>query len=53
MDYLTLCSMMKVEFWTRKRDMGYEAENDVVDISGYEKSGLQVTGLGLEIFIAV
>jgi len=39
---LTLCSAMMVELWTRKREMGDEDENDVEDMSGYEKSGVQL-----------
>jgi len=30
---------MMVELWTRKREMGDEDENDMEDMSGYEKSG--------------
>jgi hypothetical protein len=37
-DDLTLCSVMMVEWWTRKREMGDEDENDVEDTSGYETS---------------
>jgi len=29
---------MKVELWTRKREMGDDDENDVEDTSRYEKS---------------
>jgi len=41
-DDLTLCSAMMVELWTRKREMGDEDENDGEDMSGYEKSGVQL-----------
>jgi len=30
---------MMVELWTRKREMGDEDENDMEDMSGYDKSG--------------
>jgi len=33
---------MTVELWTRKREMGDEDENDMEDMSGYEKSGVQL-----------
>jgi len=37
-----LCVLaMMVELWTTKRDLGNEAENDMEDTSGYEKSGVQ------------
>jgi hypothetical protein len=42
MDDLTLCSAMMVELWTRKRQMGSEDENHVEDMSGYEKSGVEL-----------
>jgi len=36
----SLCVLaMMVELWTRKREMGDEDENDMEDMSGYEKSG--------------
>jgi len=41
-DYLTLCSAMMVELWTRKRGMGDQDENDVEDTSGYEISGVRL-----------
>jgi hypothetical protein len=31
---------MMVELWTRKREMGDEDENDMENMSGYEKSGV-------------
>jgi len=31
---------MMVELWTRKTEMGDEDENDVEDMSGYEKAGV-------------
>jgi hypothetical protein len=31
---------MMVELWTRKREMGDEDENDMEDMSGFEKSGV-------------
>ena len=36
-DDLTLCSVMMIELWTRKRDMADEDENDMEDTSGHEK----------------
>jgi hypothetical protein len=33
---------MMVELWTRKRKMGDEDANDMEDMSGYEKSGVQL-----------
>jgi len=39
---MTLCSAMMVELWMRKRGMGYEDENYVEVLSGYEKSGVQL-----------
>jgi len=33
---------MMVELWTRKREMGDEDENDMENMSGYEKSGVQL-----------
>jgi hypothetical protein len=33
---------MMVELWTRKREMGDENENDVEDMSRYEKSRVQL-----------
>jgi len=41
-DDITLCSVMMVEFWTRNREMGDENENDVEDMSGYEKSRVRL-----------
>jgi len=32
-DALTLCSAMMVQWWTRKRDMGEEDENEMEDMS--------------------
>jgi len=38
---ILLCVLaMMIELWTRKREMGDEDENDVVDTSRYEKSGV-------------
>jgi len=31
-----------VELWTRKREMGDEDENDMENMSSYEKSGVQL-----------
>jgi len=42
MDDLTLCSAMMVEMWMRKREMGDKDENNVEDMSGYEKSGVRL-----------
>jgi len=33
---------MMLELWTRKREMVGEDGNDVEDMSGYEKSGVQL-----------
>jgi len=33
---------MIVELWTRKREMGDEAENNMEDMSGDEKSGVRL-----------
>jgi len=33
---------MMVEWWTRKREMGDEDENDMEDTSRYEKSGVRL-----------
>jgi len=33
---------MMVEMWMRKRQMGDEDENDMEDMSGYEKSGVRL-----------
>jgi len=37
-----------VELWTRKREMGDEDENEMEDMSGPQKSGVQPAWLGLE-----
>jgi hypothetical protein len=37
-DDITLCSVMMIEVWTRKREMGDDDENDVEDTSGNEQS---------------
>ena len=52
-DDLTLCSAMMVEFWTRRREMGDENENDMEDTSGYKKSGARLGGLGWEDLISL
>jgi len=52
-DDLTLCSVMRVELWTRKGVMWDEDENDVVDTSGYEISGVQLAWLRWEDHISV
>jgi len=44
---------MMVELWTRKREMGDEDENDMEDMSGYEKSGVQLACLGLDHLVLV
>jgi hypothetical protein len=44
---------MMVELWTRKREMGDEDENDMEDMSGFEKSGLPLAWLGLEDLVSV
>jgi hypothetical protein len=33
---------MMVELWTRKREMGDEDENDMENMSGFEKSGVRL-----------
>jgi hypothetical protein len=33
---------MMVELWTRKREMGDEDENNMENMSGYEKSGVRL-----------
>jgi hypothetical protein len=33
---------MMVELWTRKREMGDEDEDDMDDMSGYDKSGVRL-----------
>jgi len=38
-----LCVLvMMVESWTRKIEMGDEDENDMENMSGYEKSGVRL-----------
>jgi len=44
---------MMVELWTRKSGMGDDDESDMEDMSGYDKSGLQLAGLGLEDIVSV
>jgi hypothetical protein len=44
---------MMVELWTRKREMGDEDENNMEDMSGYEKSGVRLAWLGLEDIVSV
>jgi len=44
---------MMVELWMRKREMGHEDENDMEDTSGFEKSGVRLSWLGLEDFVSV
>jgi hypothetical protein len=41
-DDLTLCSAMRVELGTRKRELGDEQVNDVEDTSGYKNSRVQL-----------
>jgi len=36
---------MMVEWWPRKREMGDEDVNDMEDMSGYEKSAVQLVSL--------
>ena len=40
-DDLTFCSAMIVDLWTRQREIRDEDENDVVDMSGHDKSGVR------------
>ena len=44
---------MMVELWMRKREMGDADENNMEDMSSYEKSGVQLASLGLEDLISV
>ena len=44
---------MMVEFWTREREMGDEDENNMVDTSAYEKSGVRLAWLGLADLVLV
>jgi hypothetical protein len=44
---------MMVELLTKKWEMGDEDENDVEDMSGYEKSGVQLAWLGWEDLVSV
>jgi len=39
---------MLVEWWTTKREIGDEDENDMGDTSRHEKSGVLLALLGLE-----
>jgi len=39
---LNLCPAMMIELWMTKREMGDEDVNHVQDMSGYEKSGVQL-----------
>jgi len=48
LDDLTLCSATMVEFWMRQGELGDEDENNVEDMSGYEKSGVWLAWLSLE-----
>jgi len=52
-DDLTLCSAKRVQMWMRKREMGDEDEDDVEDMSGYEKSGVRLAWLGWEDLVSV
>jgi hypothetical protein len=44
---------MMLELWTRKRDMGDEAQNDVDDRSGYEKSEVELGRWSCEDLVSV
>ena len=50
---MTLYSVMMVELCTRMREMGDEDENDVEDMSGNEKTGVQLTIFGWEDLVSV
>jgi hypothetical protein len=52
-DDLTLCSVMIVELWTRKREMGEKDENDVEDMSKYEKSMVRLASVGWSDLVSV
>jgi hypothetical protein len=48
-----LCVLvMMVEVWTRKREMGDDDENNMENMSGYEKSGERLARLCLEDLIS-
>jgi len=47
-DDLTFCSAIMVKLCKRKREMGEEDENDVEDMSGYEKLGVRLAWSGWE-----
>ena len=44
---------MMAELWTKKREMGDQHKNDVEDMSGYEKSGVQLVSSGWEDLVSV
>jgi len=44
---------MMVELWMRERVMGDEDGNDMEDMSGYEKPGVQPVWFGLEDLVLV
>ena len=44
---------MMVEFWIRKKEMWDEDEMNVEDTTGYEKSRVQLAGLGWEDLVSV
>jgi len=49
-----LCVLARmVEWWARKREMGDEDKNYMEDMSGNEKSGVQLAWLGLEDLVSV
>ena len=42
-----------MELWTRLREIGDEDAKDMEDTSGYEKSGVRLSSLGLEDLVSV
>jgi len=48
-----MCSVMMIELWPRKRETENDDENDVEDMSGYEKSVVQIARLGREDLVSV
>jgi hypothetical protein len=42
-----------VKVWTRKRELGDKDDDDVEDMSGYEKSGVRLAGMGSGDLISV
>jgi hypothetical protein len=50
----SLCDLaIMVEFWTRKKEMRDEDENNIERTSGYEKSAVSLARLRLELTVMV